>query len=62
MSVGMWQEMSVTASDRLWAEALNYACDVSHLGVPLSLKGGTAPYEPWHGTLNGLAPSGTHKR
>ena len=44
----------MTASDRLWVEVLNYASDVSTLGVTLSLKGGTAPYEPWHGRKSSL--------
>ena len=45
----MLQEMAVAASDRLWAEALNYDCDMSNMCVTSSLEGGTSPYEKWYG-------------
>ncbi|CAN0153885.1 unnamed protein product [Ascophyllum nodosum] len=41
--------MAVAASDRLWAEALNYACDVSNMCATSSLEVGTSPYEKWYG-------------
>ena len=45
----MLQEMTLAASDRLWAEALNYACDMYNICVTPSLEGGTSPYEKWYG-------------
>ncbi|CAM9940558.1 unnamed protein product, partial [Ascophyllum nodosum] len=48
-SIAMLQEVTVAASDRLWAEALNYACDMSNMCVASSLEGGTSPYEKWYG-------------
>ena len=45
----MLQEMAVAASDRLWAEALNYDCDMSNMCVASSLEGGTSPYDKWYG-------------
>ena len=48
-SIAMLQEMTVAASDRLWAEALNYACDMSNMCVTSSLEGGTSPYDEWYG-------------
>ena len=62
MSIAMLQEMTVAASDRLWAEALNYACDMSNMCVTSSLEGGTSPYETWYGrkpSLQHLQPFGT---
>ena len=44
-SIAMLQEVTVAASDRLWAEPLNYACDISNMCVTSSLEGGTSPYE-----------------
>ena len=41
--------MAVAASDGLWAEALNYACDITNMCVTSSLEGGTSPYEKWYG-------------
>ncbi|CAN0470711.1 unnamed protein product [Ascophyllum nodosum] len=58
----MLQEMSMAASDRLWAEALNHTCDMSNMYVTSSLKGGTSPYEKWYGrnpSLQHLQPFGT---
>ena len=58
----MLQEMAVAASDRLWAEALNYACDMTNMCVTSSLEGGTSPYEKWYGrkqSLQHLQPFGT---
>ena len=55
-SIAMLQEMTVAASDRLWAEALNYACDMSNMCVPSSLEGGTSPCEKWYGRKPSLQP------
>ena len=48
-SIAMLHEMTVAASDRLWAEALNYACDMSNMCVTSSLESDTSPYEKWYG-------------
>ena len=61
-SIVMLQEMTVAARDRLWAEALNHACDMSNMCVTSSLEGGTSPYEKWYGrqpSLQHLQPFGT---
>ena len=58
----MLQEMKVAASDRLWAEALNYACDMSNMCVTSSFEGGTSPYAKLYGkkpSLEHLQPFGT---
>ena len=44
----MLQEMTVATSGRLWAETLNYACDMTNMCVTSSLEGGTSPYEKWY--------------
>ena len=36
-------------SDRLWAEAMNYACEMSNSCTTISLKPGVFPYEVWVG-------------
>ena len=48
-SIAMLQEMTVAASYRLWAEVLNYACDMSNMYVTSSLEGGTLLYDKWYG-------------
>ena len=48
-SIAMLQEMTVAASDRFWAEVLNYACDMSNMYVTSSLEGGTLPIDKWYG-------------
>ena len=48
-SIAMLHEMTVAASGRLWAEALNYACDMSSMCVASSLEGDTSPNEKWYG-------------
>ena len=53
-SIAMLHEMAVAASDRLWAEALNYACDMSNMCVASSLEGDTSPYEKWYGSKPSL--------
>ena len=61
-SIAMLQEMAVAASDKLWAETLNYACDMSNMCVASSFEGGTSPYEKWYGrkpSLQHLEPFGT---
>ena len=63
-SIAMLQEMTVAASDRLWAEAPNYACDMSNMCVTSSLEGGTSPYETWYGrklSLQHLQPFGNRR-
>ncbi|CAN0440914.1 unnamed protein product, partial [Ascophyllum nodosum] len=58
----MLQEMTVAASDRLWAEALKYAYNRSNMCVTSSLEGGTSPYDKWYGrkpSLQHLQPFGT---
>ena len=58
----MLQEVTVAASDRLWAEALKHACDMSNMCVTSSREGGTSPYEKWYGkkpSLQHLQPFGT---
>ena len=50
----MLHEMAVAASDRLWAEALNYTCDMSNMCVASSLEGDTSPYEKWYGSKPSL--------
>ena len=50
----MLHEMTVAASSRLWAEALNYACDMSNMCVASSLEGDTSPYEKWYGSKPSL--------
>ena len=53
-SIAMLHEMTVAASGRLWAEALNYACDMSNMCVASSLEGNTSPYEKWYGSKPSL--------
>ena len=53
-SIAMLHEMTVAASGRLWAEALNYACDMSNMCVVSSLEGDTSPYEKWYGSKPSL--------
>ncbi|CAM9969611.1 unnamed protein product, partial [Ascophyllum nodosum] len=39
--------MTAGKSDRLWAEAMNYACEMSNRYTTTSLKPGVSPYELW---------------
>ena len=48
-SNAMLQEMTIAASDRLWAEALNHAWDMSYMCVMSPLEGNTSAYEKWYG-------------
>ena len=48
-SIAKLEEMTVAASERLWAEALNHACDMSNMCVTSSPEGSTSPYEEWYG-------------
>ena len=60
-SIAMLQDMTVAASDRPWAEALNYVCDMSNMCVTSSLEGSTSPYDKWYGrkpSLQQLQPFG----
>ena len=55
-------EMTVAASDRLWAEAKNYACDMSNMCATSSREGGTLSYEKWYDnkpSLQHVRPFGT---
>ena len=50
------------ASERLWAEAMAYACDMSNKCVTDSLDHDKTPYEMWHGrppAFDTLLPFGT---
>ena len=53
-SIAMLHEMTVAASGRPWAEALNYACDMSNMCVASSLEADTSPYEKWYGSKPSL--------
>ena len=49
-------------SDRLWAEAMAYACDMWNRCTTSSLDSGTSPYELWYGrrpTFDNILPFGT---
>lgn len=47
-SIAMLQEMTVAASDRLRAEALDSACYMSNIYVKSTLEGGTLPSDKWY--------------
>ena len=54
--------MTAGKSDRLWAEAMNYACEMSNRGTTTSLNPSVSPYELWVGhrpTFDHLIPFGT---
>ena len=58
----MLQEMTVAVSDRLWAEALNYACDMPNMCVTSSIESCASPYDKWYSrkpSLQHLRPFGT---
>ena len=54
--------MITDKSDCLWAEAMNYACEMSNRCTTTSLNPGVSPYELWVGhrpTFDHLIPFGT---
>ena len=54
--------MTAGKSDRLWAEAINYACEMSNRYTITSLNPGVSAYELWVGhrpTFDHLIPFGT---
>ena len=56
------QGLTTGASGRLWAEAINFACDIGNMSQTVSTEGEIAPYEKWDGkapSLNWLQPFGT---
>ena len=61
-TVALLRGVTEGRSDRLWAKAMNYACEVSNRSVTSSLDRGVSPYELWHGrrpTFNNILPFGT---
>ena len=61
-TVVLLQGMATGKSDRLWAEAINYACEMSNRCTTTSLNPGISLYELWFGhrpTFDHLIPFGT---
>ena len=61
-TVALLRGVTEGASERLWAEAMAYACDMSNKCVADSLDHDKTPYEMWHGRLpafDTLLPFGT---
>ena len=61
-TVALLRGMAAGKSDRLWAEAMNYACEMSSRCTTTSLNPGVSPYELWVGhrpTFDNLIPFGT---
>ena len=61
-TVALLRGMAAGKSDRLWAEAMNYACEMSNRCTTTSLNPGVSPYELWVGhrpTFDHLIPFGT---
>ena len=61
-TVALLRGVTKGASERLWAEAMAYACDMSNKCVTDSLDHDKTPYEMWHGRLpafDTLLPFGT---
>ena len=61
-TVALLQGMTTGKSDRLWAEAMNYACEMSNRCTTTSLNPGVSPYQLWVGqrpTFDHLIPFGT---
>ena len=48
-TVALLRGVTEGKSDRLWAEAMNFACQMSNRCVTSSLSGSTSPYELWFG-------------
>ena len=63
-TVTLLRGMTAGKSDRLWAEAMKYACEMSNRCTTTSLNPGVSPHELWVGhrpTFNHLIPFGTVK-
>ena len=61
-TVALLRGMTAGKSDRLWAEAMNYACEMSNRCTTTSLNPGVSPYEHWvehRPTFDHLIPFGT---
>ena len=61
-TVALLRGMTEGASERLWLEAMAYACDMSNKCVIDSLDHDKTPYELWHGrppAFDTLLPFGT---
>ena len=61
-TIAMMQGFSVGADDKLWAEAMSFACDMTNMSATTSLEKGVSPYEMWYGrkpVLQHLQPFGT---
>ncbi|CAN0075317.1 unnamed protein product, partial [Sphacelaria rigidula] len=61
-TVALLRGLEEGKTNRLWAEAMQYACDTSNMCVTSSLDEGVTPYELWYGnkpSLSGILPLGT---
>ena len=61
-TVALLRGVTEGANERLWAEAMAYACDMSNKCVTDSLDHNKTPYEMWHGrppAFDTLLPFGT---
>ncbi|CAN0472706.1 unnamed protein product, partial [Ascophyllum nodosum] len=61
-TVALLRDMNAGKSDRLWAEAMKYACEMPNRCKTTSLNPGVSPYELWVGhrpTFDHLIPFGT---
>lgn len=47
-TIVLMQDLKEGATDRLWAEAMNFACDMSDMSRTTSNEGGITPHERWH--------------
>ena len=60
-TVALLRGMTAGKSDRLWAEAMNYACEMSNCCTTTTLNPGFSPFELWVGhrpTFDHLIPFG----
>ena len=61
-TVAFLRDITAGKSDRLWVEAMNYACEMSNSCTTTSLNPGVSPYELWVGhrpMLDHIIPFGT---
>ena len=61
-TVALLRDVKEGKTDRRWAEAMNYACDMSNIYVTTSIDQGISPFELWYGrppSFDGLLPFGT---
>ena len=61
-TVALLRSLIAGNTNRLWAEAMRYACDMSNMCVTASLDQGVTPHELWYGdkpSLSGIIPFGT---